>query len=82
LDLAPTDDAPVVRLDRETGARHLDVLKWAAFAKGRCLVPASVYYEWRDDPEGKTLFAAARLDGEPVVCGGVGNTGSPRMVMN
>src|SRR4051794_1660417 len=23
--LAPTDDAPVVRLDRETGARHLDV---------------------------------------------------------
>jgi hypothetical protein len=26
--LAPTDDAPVVRLDRETGARHLDVLKW------------------------------------------------------
>ena len=28
LNLAPTDDAPVVRLDRETGTRHLDVLKW------------------------------------------------------
>jgi len=26
--LAPTDDAPVIRLDRETGARHLDILKW------------------------------------------------------
>ena len=78
--LAPTDDAPVIRLDWETGARHLDVLKWglvpyftkdlrtarhpinarsdtvarsgmfkAAFAKRRCLVPATAYYEWRDD---------------------------------
>jgi putative SOS response-associated peptidase YedK len=100
--LAPTDDAPVVRLDRETGARHLDVLKWglipyftkdlktarhpinarsdtvarsamfkAAFAKRRCLVPATAYYEWRDDSEGKTPFAVARLDGEPVVFGGI-----------
>jgi putative SOS response-associated peptidase YedK len=100
--LAPTDDAPVIRLDRETGARHLDVLKWglipyftkdlktarhpinarsdtvarlgmfkAAFAKRRCLVPATAYYEWRDDPEGKTPFAVARLDGEPVVFGGI-----------
>jgi putative SOS response-associated peptidase YedK len=100
--LAPTDDAPVVRLDRETGARHLDVLKWglipyftkdvktarhpinarsdtvarsnmfkAAFAKRRCLVPAAAYYEWRDDPEGKTPFAVARLDGDPVVFGGI-----------
>ena len=100
--LAPTDDAPVIRLDRETGARHLDVLKWglipyftkdlktarhpinarsdtvarsgmfkAAFAKRRCLVPASAYYEWRDDPEGKTPFAVARLDGDPVVFGGI-----------
>jgi putative SOS response-associated peptidase YedK len=100
--LAPTDDAPVVRLDRETGARHLDILKWglipyftkevkaarhpinarsdtvarsnmfkAAFAKRRCLVPAAAYYEWRDDPEGKTPFAVARLDGDPVVFGGI-----------
>src|SRR6202034_1175849 len=100
--LAPTDDAPVIRLDRETGARHLDVLKWglipyftkdlktarhpinarsdtvarsgmfkAAFAKRRCLVPATAYYEWRDDPEGKTPFAVARLDGDPVVFGGI-----------
>jgi putative SOS response-associated peptidase YedK len=95
--LAPTDDAPVVRL-AANGDRHLDLLKWglvpyftkdlkkarkpinarsetvatsgmfkAAFARRRCLVPAPAYYEWRDDPEGKTPFAVARVDGDPVV---------------
>ena len=43
----------------------------AAFAKRRCLVPAPAYYEWRDDPDGKTPFAAARIDGDPVVFGGI-----------
>jgi hypothetical protein len=39
----------------------------AAFAKRRCLVPAPAYYEWRDDPDGgKTPFAVARVDGDPV----------------
>jgi SOS response associated peptidase (SRAP) len=101
--LAPTMDAPVVRLVE--GARHLDALKWGlvpsftkdmkkarkpinarddnvaksgmfweAFAKRRCLVPAPVYYEWRDDPDGKTPFAVARVDGEPVVFGGIWET--------
>jgi len=42
-----------------------------AFAKRRCLVPASVYYEWRDDPDGKTPFAVARVDGDPVAFGGI-----------
>jgi hypothetical protein len=35
--LAPTNDAPVIRRDRETGERHLDVLKWGLvpyFTKG------------------------------------------------
>ena len=81
--MAPTRDAPVVRLSRD-GERHLDALKWGlvpyftkdlkkarkpinarsetiaksgmfkeAFAKRRCLVPAPVYYEWRDDPDGQ-----------------------------
>jgi len=99
--MAPTMDAPVVRVTRE-GERHLDVLKWGlipyftkdlkkarkpinvrddnvaksgmfkdAFARRRCLVPAPVYYEWRDDPEGKTPFAVARIDGEPVAFGGI-----------
>jgi putative SOS response-associated peptidase YedK len=99
--MAPTRDAPVVRLSRE-GERHLDALKWGlipyftkdlkrarkpinarsktvatsgmfkeAFARRRCLVPAPVYYEWRDDPEGKTPFAVARVDGDPVAFGGI-----------
>ena len=100
--MAPTRDAPVVRLARD-GQRHLDALKWGlvpyftkdlrkarkpinarsetvatsgmfreAFAKHRCLVPAPVYYEWRDDhPDGKTPFAVARVDGEPVTFAGI-----------
>jgi putative SOS response-associated peptidase YedK len=99
--LAPTDDAPVVRL-AGNGKRHLDVFKWglvpsftkdlkkarkpinarsetvassglfkAAFAQRRCLVPAAAYYEWRDDPDGKTPFAVARVDDDPVVFAGI-----------
>jgi putative SOS response-associated peptidase YedK len=98
--MAPTMDAPVVRLI--DGDRHLDALKWglvpyftkelkkarkpinarsetiaksgmfkAAFAERRCLVPAPAYYEWRDDPDGKAPCAVARIDGEPVVFGGI-----------
>jgi putative SOS response-associated peptidase YedK len=43
----------------------------AAFAERRCLVPASVYYEWRTDPEKKVPFAVARHDGDPVVFAGM-----------
>jgi putative SOS response-associated peptidase YedK len=43
----------------------------AAFAARRCLVPAAAYYEWRDDPEGKTPFAVARVDGDPVAFAGI-----------
>ena len=99
--MAPTKDAPVMRLSRE-GERHLDVLRWGlvpyftkdlkkarkpinarsetvgtsgmfreAFARRRCLVPAPVYYEWRDDPAGKTPFAVARVDGDPVAFAGI-----------
>jgi putative SOS response-associated peptidase YedK len=102
--MAPTRDAPVVRLFRD-GERYLDALKWGlvpyftkdlkksrkpinarsetiaksgmfreAFAKRRCLVPAPIYYEWRDDPEGKTPFAVARVDGEPVAFAGIWET--------
>jgi putative SOS response-associated peptidase YedK len=42
----------------------------AAFVQRRCLVPAPAYYEWRDDPDGKTPFAVARIDGDPVAFGG------------
>jgi putative SOS response-associated peptidase YedK len=102
--MAPTRDAPVVRLSRD-GERHLDTLRWGlvpyftkdlkkarkpingrsetiaksgmfreAFAHRRCLVPAPVYYEWRDDPDGKVPFAVARVDGEPVAFAGIWDT--------
>lgn len=100
--MAPTKDAPIVRFDRDTGERRLEVAKWGlvpfytkdlakarkpinarcetvarsplfkeAFARRRCLVPAAAYYEWRHDPSGKTPFAIARCDGEPVALGGM-----------
>lgn len=100
--MAPTKDAPIVRLDPETGERRLVTAKWGlvpfftkdvtkarkpinarsesvarsplfkeAFARRRCLVPAAAYYEWRHDPTGKTPFAIARADGEPVAFGGM-----------
>ena len=100
--MAPTRDAPVVRLSKD-GERRLDAMKWGlvpyftkdlkkarkpinarsetvatsgmfreAFTKRRCLVPAPIYYEWRDDPGGgKTPFAVARVDDEPVSFGGI-----------
>jgi putative SOS response-associated peptidase YedK len=43
----------------------------AAFSSRRCLVPAPAYYEWRDDPNGKTPFAVGRVDGSPVAFGGI-----------
>jgi putative SOS response-associated peptidase YedK len=43
----------------------------AAFAKRRCLVPAAAFYEWRADPGGKTPFAVARADGDPMAFAGL-----------
>jgi putative SOS response-associated peptidase YedK len=37
-----------------------------AFARRRCLVPAPVYYERRNDLNGKTPFAVARVDDDTV----------------
>jgi putative SOS response-associated peptidase YedK len=45
-----------------------------AFARRRRLVPAPVYYEWRDDPDGKVPFAVARVDGDPVAFAGLQET--------
>jgi putative SOS response-associated peptidase YedK len=42
-----------------------------AFARRRCVIPTPVYYKWRDDPDGKTPFAVARVDGDPVAFGGI-----------
>lgn len=42
-----------------------------AFAKRRCIVPAYAFYEWRADPGGKTSFAIAREDNEPLAFAGI-----------
>jgi hypothetical protein len=42
-----------------------------AFAKHRCLVPPPIHYEWRDNPDGKTPFAVARVEGVPVAFGAI-----------
>lgn len=43
----------------------------AAFAKRRCIVPAAAFYEWRAEPGGKTPFAIARADGDPLAFAGI-----------
>ena len=100
--VAPTDDAMVVRRHPDAGERHLDVLGWglipyftkdakggrkpinaraetvatsgmfrATFAKRRCLVPASAFYEWKVAAGGKQPYAIGRVDGEPMALAGL-----------
>ena len=58
--------------DQCTLGDHSDVRDvQSGLAERRCLVPAPAYYEWRDDPDGKTPFAVARADGDPVAFGGI-----------
>ncbi len=42
-----------------------------AFARRRCIVPATAFYEWRTDTSGKTPFAIARDDGMPLAFAGI-----------
>jgi putative SOS response-associated peptidase YedK len=37
-----------------------------AFAKRRCIVPASAWYEWTDEQGGKVKHRFARTDGHPI----------------
>lgn len=100
--LAPTQEAPVVRRNPETGARSLDLLRWgliphwakdekigyktfnaraegidekpsfrSAFAKRRCLVPASGFYEWKREGTGKRPCAIGLKGGEPMTFAGL-----------
>lgn len=42
-----------------------------AFAKRRCIVPASGYYEWRAGPDGKTPFFIRPADSAPLPMAGL-----------
>ncbi len=43
----------------------------AAVRDRRCIIPATAFYEWRDEPAGKQPFAIARQDGAPLALAGV-----------
>ena len=43
----------------------------SAFAKRRCIVPAAAFYEWQAGPAGKTPYAIARADGDPMAFAGI-----------
>ena len=46
-----------------------------AFSRHRCLVPASGFYEWRKDEDGKkTPYYISRADGLPLVMAGIWDT--------
>ena len=48
-----------------------------AFQRGRCLIPASGFYEWRKQPGGgKVLVWAHRSDGKPLAFAGIIGHGS------
>ncbi len=42
-----------------------------AFAKRRCIVPAAAFYEWQAGPAGKTPYAIARADNQPLAFAGI-----------
>ena len=42
-----------------------------AFARRRCIVPAALFYEWQANPDGKTPFAIARADEQPLAFAGI-----------
>ncbi len=42
-----------------------------AFARRRCIVPAAAFYEWHTGPQGKTPYAIARVDGDPLAFAGL-----------
>jgi putative SOS response-associated peptidase YedK len=42
-----------------------------AFVKRRCIIPAAAFYEWQASPAGKTPYAVARADGDPMALAGI-----------
>jgi putative SOS response-associated peptidase YedK len=43
----------------------------SAFAERRCIVPAPAFYEWHTGSAGKTPYAIARADGDPMAFAGI-----------
>jgi putative SOS response-associated peptidase YedK len=45
-----------------------------AFKRTRCLIPASGYYEWNDEPDGKQPYYFTRRDEQPITIAGLWDT--------
>ena len=100
--VAPTQEAPVVRAAADGEERRLDLLRWGplpasergqrsrswaingrsetaharpafrdAFARRRCIVPASGFFEWKATDAGKVPHYVYRADGEPLALAGL-----------
>jgi putative SOS response-associated peptidase YedK len=42
-----------------------------AFKRGRCIIPASGYYEWKPTPSGKQPYSISAADGSPISMAGL-----------
>ncbi|MDZ5648452.1 SOS response-associated peptidase [Nitrospirillum sp. BR 11828] len=102
FNIAPTQSAPVVRWNAQTGERRLDLLRWGlvpswaadlaggakminarsesvtekptfrqAFARRRCLVPVTAFYEWRVENGVKQAYAIAPGDRDTAAFAGL-----------
>jgi putative SOS response-associated peptidase YedK len=99
--IAPTDQIPIVRIDRRDGEREVVMARWGlipfwmkekpkvphinaraetvdrlplfreAFAKRRCLIPATGFYEWQQREDGKQPYRFRRKDLEPFAFAGI-----------
>jgi hypothetical protein len=83
--LAPTDDAPVIRLDRETGARNLDVLKGGLISPGSGRVRTNAQKalscsEHRTGGDGDAEWPLGHMDPKPDLLLS-GQNGAPTMTI-
>lgn len=49
-----------------------------AFRKGRCLIPADGFYEWKKEPEGKQPYHITMADGKPFAMAGLWERWTPK----
>lgn len=56
---------------RAEGLEEAPMFRGAYRAGRRCLVPATLFYEWHTSSEGKQPYAVARADGAPLVLAGL-----------
>jgi putative SOS response-associated peptidase YedK len=78
--VAPTDQIPIVWMKEKPKIPHINaraetvhkmLLFREAFAKRRCLIPATGFYEWQQRADGKQPYRFRRKDLEPFAFAGI-----------